>query len=151
MLNIQLETPVNYSVKEMIKLFDNKSNDFNKTISTVNSDSLFHEKDFKKPEKQKSNQKNISNKAQKAPDSTESTVFIIDQEYYEIFNPVYPSITDTFRQKIKKNKNSSQYYRNIKANTNFNQNKYKYIINNYSNYLLQVGDEFSEIHCLPLF
>ncbi|OII75482.1 uncharacterized protein cubi_02003 [Cryptosporidium ubiquitum] len=157
MVNIQFETPVNYSntnysVKDMIKLFEIKSCDFNNTISTVNSDSLCYEKNFKKLEKQKSNQQSIGTNLKNVPNTTESTVFFIDQDYYEIFNPVYPPINDIFGQKNKKNTKKS-FKNNIKSNTlnNFNQNKYNnYMINNYFNCLWQIGDEFSEIHCFPL-
>ncbi|KAH8582957.1 uncharacterized protein ELE39_002302 [Cryptosporidium sp. chipmunk genotype I] len=161
MLNIQFEGSANYPstshpVKEMVKLFDIKSNDFNNTISTVNSDSYYFEKNFKTSNKQNSKNPNNKNKVKKAVDPPQSSL-LIDQDYYEIFDPVYPSMSNIFKQKIKKKncpkENSKANDINNKTLSNFKQNQYynNHVIKNYLNYLWQVGDEFSEIHCFPFF
>ncbi|EAK87585.1 hypothetical protein [Cryptosporidium parvum Iowa II] len=161
MFNMQFEGTLNYpkpnhSVKEMVKLFDIKSNDFNNTISTINSDSNHFEQELKTTKK-KSNYQNNTKKIKKVLDPLQSSLYVIDQEHFEIFDPVYPSMTEIFQQRIKKKKypKTSSKTNNINNKTlsNFSQNKYNnnHIINNYFNYLWQVGDEFSEIHCFPLF
>ncbi|KAK9172701.1 hypothetical protein CmeUKMEL1_15655 [Cryptosporidium meleagridis] len=160
MFNMQFESAHNYSkpnhsVKEIVKLFDIKSNDFNNTISTINSDSNYFEQEFKTSNKQNSNYQNNTKKIKKILDPLQSSLYVIGQEHFEIFDPVYPSMTEIFQQKIKKKiyPKISSKTNNNKTLPNISQNKYNnnHIINNYFNYLWQVGDEFSEIHCFPLF
>ncbi|KAJ1610030.1 hypothetical protein OJ252_2032 [Cryptosporidium canis] len=137
-----------FSVSDFIKPADTKPSCFNNTISTVNSDSAFLES-FEKPETRKQGKK--SHHSQGAIQRRgQSFGYIIDQDYYEIVYPILGPLHEQPRARSSTDPSSGESSRASKDSAS-PPTVSSYFVRNYMNYIWQVGDEFSEVHSLPLY
>ncbi|KAJ1608684.1 hypothetical protein OJ253_1837 [Cryptosporidium canis] len=137
-----------FSVSDFNKPADTKPSCFNNTISTLNSDSAFLES-FEKPEIRKQDKKSHHSHGA-THNRTQSFGYIIDQDYYEIVYPILGPLHEQPRAKSSIVPSSKESSRASKDNAPL-PTVSNYFVRNYMNYIWQVGDEFSEVHSLPLY
>ncbi|KAF7458863.1 RmlC-like jelly roll fold containing protein [Cryptosporidium felis] len=154
MISFPIQKPCNKrsnegTIKDIVKLYEARKIDFNSTISTLTSEPYSFEKS---PVETRRSSLKIKDKARISKELSDN-IFSLDQTNYEI-HANGPLLQNFYLFKPKSGNSDCRVTKPNQKQRIDTQRKpscNEHVLQNYLEYIWQVGDEFSDLHSFPLF